>query len=100
VVSILARTCARCGSPFETYAKEYLCSQCRKPHHVSNPRSGSLTRREQQIVTLIKQAKANKQIAYELCLAEGTVKEYLFRIFRKLNVSNRTELALSKMPAE
>jgi DNA-binding NarL/FixJ family response regulator len=45
-------------------------------------------------VALIRQAKTNKEIAYELCLAEGTVKEYLYRIFRKLAVTNRTELAM------
>lgn len=45
-------------------------------------------------MALIRQAKTNKEIAYDLCLAEGTVKEYLHRIFRKLAVTNRTELAL------
>ena len=53
-----------------------------------------LSFREQQIVDLIGQAKTNKEIAYELCLTEGTVKEYLHHIFRKLKVTNRTELAL------
>ena len=36
----------------------------------------------------------NKVIAHELELTEGTVKEYLNRIFRKLCVRNRTELAV------
>jgi len=45
-------------------------------------------------VDLVKQAKPNKEIAYQLHLSEGTVKEYLNRIFRKLAVSNRTELAV------
>ena len=40
------------------------------------------------------QAKLNKEIAHELHLTEGTVKEYLNRIFRKLGMSNRTELAV------
>jgi DNA-binding NarL/FixJ family response regulator len=53
-----------------------------------------LSFREKQVVALIRQAKANKEIAYELCLSEGTVKEYLNRIFKKLQVRNRTELAL------
>jgi len=53
-----------------------------------------LSPREQQIVALIQEAKSNKQIAYELHLTEGTIKEYLYRIFRKLHVSSRTELAL------
>jgi len=45
-------------------------------------------------VDLVRQAKANKEIAYQLHLSEGTVKEYLNRIFRKLAVTNRTELAV------
>jgi DNA-binding NarL/FixJ family response regulator len=53
-----------------------------------------LSFREKQVVNLIKQAKANKEIAYELRLTEGTIKEYLFTIFKKLGVKNRTELAL------
>jgi DNA-binding NarL/FixJ family response regulator len=50
--------------------------------------------RERQIVELIQKAKLNKEIAYELHLTEGTIKEYLNRIFRKLSVTNRTELAI------
>jgi DNA-binding NarL/FixJ family response regulator len=90
------RSCARCGRRFCTLGREYSCSACRKPT-VVDPEPSKHTRlsfREQQIVALIRQAKTNKEIAYDLCLTEGTVKEYLHRIFRKLAVTNRTELAL------
>jgi DNA-binding NarL/FixJ family response regulator len=50
--------------------------------------------RERQVVHLVQQAKSNKEIAFELCLTVGTVKEYVHHIFRKLGVKNRTELAL------
>ena len=53
-----------------------------------------LSVREQQIVDLISQAKRNKEIARQLYLTEGTVRGYIHHIFRKLNVTNRTELAL------
>jgi len=43
---------------------------------------------------LVKQAKSNKEIAFELSLTVGSVKEYMYRLFRKLGVKNRTELAL------
>jgi len=46
------------------------------------------------VVNLVSQAKLNKEIAYELHLSEGTIKEYLNRIFRKLGITNRTELAV------
>jgi DNA-binding NarL/FixJ family response regulator len=45
----------------------------------------------------VSQAKLNKEIAHELHLTEGTVKEYLNRIFKKLEVSNRTALAVWAM---
>ena len=91
------RTCSRCGGRFASFAREYLCPGCRKPDpKVAKglPSSGPLTFRERQIVVLVGRARSNKEIAYQLCLTEGTVKEYLYHIFRKLNVSNRTELAL------
>ena len=92
------RSCARCGNGFHTRGKEYTCTACRKPKTPAAHKPGAaLSFREQQIVALIAQAKANKEIAYRLCLSEGTVKEYLYHIFRKLNVTSRTELALQSL---
>ena len=56
-----------------------------------------LSFREKQIAELVSQAKLNKEIAFDLRLTEGTIKEYLNRIFRKLEVKNRTELAVWAM---
>jgi two-component system nitrate/nitrite response regulator NarP len=36
----------------------------------------------------------NRNVASELGITEGTVKVYLHRIYEKLGVSNRTELAI------
>lgn len=58
------------------------------------PADGRLSNREEQIARLVAEAKLNKEIAFELHLTEGTVKEYLNRIFRKVGVKNRTELAV------
>jgi DNA-binding NarL/FixJ family response regulator len=58
---------------------------------VLNPQ---LSFREKQVVKLVAEAKLNKEIAYDLHLTEGTIKEYLNRIFRKLGLKNRTELAV------
>jgi len=92
------RSCARCGNGFHTRGKEYTCPRCRTPRSRTIHKSGHpLSFREQQIVALIAEAKANKEIAYDLCLSEGTVKEYLYHIFRKLNVTSRTELALRSL---
>jgi len=53
----------------------------------------TLTPREREIVVLLRQGLRNKQIATEMGITEGTVKIYLFRLFHKLDVRNRFELA-------
>lgn len=53
-----------------------------------------LTPREQSVVRLVVQGMVNREIADSLHLSEHTIKNYLFRIFDKLGVSNRVELAL------
>jgi DNA-binding NarL/FixJ family response regulator len=52
----------------------------------------SLTFRELQVSKCAARGKTNKAIACELGLSEHTVKNYLFRAFEKLGVSNRVEL--------
>lgn len=64
------------------------------PKDAAQPRRGaSLTPREREIVTFLRQGMRNKQIAGEMGITEGTVKIYLFRLFHKLGVRNRFELA-------
>ena len=98
-VVIFPHTCARCGGRFGSSSdREYVCPACRAPRPRAKVYTTEPSRREWQIIALIRQAKANKEIAYELCLSEGTVKEYLNRIFKKLGVANRTALALWQPP--
>jgi DNA-binding CsgD family transcriptional regulator len=54
----------------------------------------TLTRREGQLVTLLSQGLKNKEIAWSLRLSEGTVKVYLSRLYQKLGVNDRFEMAL------
>jgi two-component system nitrate/nitrite response regulator NarL len=66
-----------------------------------HPRRGvSLTPREREIVSFLRQGMRNKQIAGEMGITEGTVKIYLFRLFHKLGVRNRFELARCGMPEQ
>ncbi len=53
----------------------------------------ALTPREREIVSFLRLGMRNKQIAGEMGITEGTVKIYLFRLFHKLGVRNRFELA-------
>lgn len=54
----------------------------------------SLTPQQATILTLICRGKLNKQIAFDLSIAETTVKAHLTAIMRKLGVRNRTQAAL------
>jgi DNA-binding NarL/FixJ family response regulator len=89
------KNCCRCGKEFHPGRTERVCPECMKPRPAKRVLSTrQLTMREMQIIKLVQRGKANKEIAYELHLTEGTIKEYLNRIFRKLEVRNRTELAV------
>jgi DNA-binding NarL/FixJ family response regulator len=54
----------------------------------------SLTRRESQLVAQLSQGLKNKEIAKALNIAAGTVKVYMSRLFKKVGVKDRFELAL------
>jgi len=51
------------------------------------------SRRERQIVLLIAEGHTNRRIATQLNISEQTVKAHISRIFRKANVTSRTQLA-------
>jgi DNA-binding NarL/FixJ family response regulator len=62
---------------------------------VINSKGGELlTPRQQQVVALVAEGFSNREAARELKISEHTVKKYLFRIFDKLGISSRVELAL------
>lgn len=53
-----------------------------------------LTRKEKEIVSLICHGYRNKEIAQKLSITEQTVKSHCNRIFKKVGVSDRLQLAL------
>jgi DNA-binding NarL/FixJ family response regulator len=53
-----------------------------------------LSRREQEVLTLVCQGLANKQIARMLDISERTVKVHLGNVFRRIGVADRTSAAL------
>lgn len=54
-------------------------------------RNDNLTRRQHEVLDLMTQGKSNKAIASVLGLTPGTIKMHVSRIFKTLEVSNRTE---------
>jgi DNA-binding NarL/FixJ family response regulator len=53
--------------------------------------AGAMTRREADILRLVAEGYSNAEVARMLWIAEQTVKFHLSNVYRKLNVSNRTE---------
>jgi DNA-binding NarL/FixJ family response regulator len=51
-----------------------------------------LTPREREIVATLCEGFCNKKIARRLDITEGTVKNHLANVFRKLNIAKRTTL--------
>ncbi len=51
----------------------------------------SLSAREKEVLQLMAEGLANKQIALRLAISEHTVKFHLSSLYAKLNVSGRTE---------
>ncbi|MCT4607247.1 MAG: response regulator transcription factor [Marinisporobacter sp.] len=53
-----------------------------------------LTRREYEVLGLIAEGKNNREIAEDLFISEKTVKNHVSNIFKKINVSDRTQAAI------
>ena len=54
----------------------------------------SLTERETEVLKLVSNGMYNKEIAEKLQISERTVKNHLFNIFKKIDVTDRTQAAL------
>ncbi len=68
---------------------------------ISKPRSKvvggemeTLSRREMEILRLMSEGIGNKEIAQKLVISEGTVKNHVSSILRKLNVNDRLQAVL------
>lgn len=53
-----------------------------------------LTKREIEVLKLITEGMLNKEIAYKLSISEKTVKNHISNIFKKIEVSDRTQAAV------
>ena len=60
-----------------------------------NPALERLTPREKDVARLVAQGLTNREIAAQLFLSEGTVRNHVVVVMEKLEVSNRTQLGVA-----
>ncbi len=80
----------------EVYVPPFVMSGSHSLHAGGGERSGGLaglTERQAEVLALISEDIANKEIAYQLGLSEKTVKAHVTAILRSLNVANRAQAA-------
>lgn len=58
-------------------------------------RVGELTPQQLRVLLLLAEGRLSKQIAWEMSIAEATVKAHLSQIFRKLGVQSRTQAVIA-----
>ncbi len=89
------------------YNQRFICQSILENRSLNNQKTQStgktednklkhtkLTKRQKDVLQHIISGHANKRIAYELGVCEGTVKLHVSSILKLLNVSNRTKAAL------
>jgi LuxR family maltose regulon positive regulatory protein len=66
-----------------------------EPHPIPVPHTGeTLTPREVEVLRLVLAGHSNRAIAEDLVISEWTVKSHLTRIYRKLDVTSRTQASV------
>jgi DNA-binding NarL/FixJ family response regulator len=88
-VSAAVRAAAAGGSPLDPKVARVVLDESRRPQPTTD-----LSPRELEVLELVEQGMANKQIARRLGIAERTVKAHLTNVFQAIGVTDRTAAAL------
>ena len=75
-----------------SFIKEF--DEAHKPDVNKKLQHNNLTQREIEVLLLIAEGKNNREIAEELFISDKTVKNHVSNIFRKIDVSDRTQAAV------
>lgn len=78
----------------ETLIDEKLSERVMDNLSETEKRLQSLTKRESEILAAIAKGRSNKEISADLSISEGTIKNHITAIFRKLEVADRTQAAI------
>ncbi len=79
---------------YPRFYAEMLSSLQQESRKETDDLVAKLTSRESQVLDYVAQGYANKQIAFELGISENTVKNFVSRVFAKLNANELTEAAV------
>ncbi len=93
----LVESIKECVSGKQTFSPELMeviSKALRERERVSDTTIDELTDREKQVLRLIAEGQSNKMIAWELNIAEGTVKVHVKRLLSKLGMRSRVEAAV------
>lgn len=82
------------GSPMSANIARKLVTLFREEHAEAKPTTG-ISKRENEILQLLSKGLLYKEIADQLGISVGTVRQHIHKIYEKLHVQNRTE-ALNK----
>ena len=83
------RAAARGDAPLDPKAARALLNARATPAPAD-----SLSEREREVLLMVAEGLANKQIARRLAISEKTVKAHLTSVFRQIGVTDRTQAAL------
>ena len=78
----------------ETYIQASLAPYLKLKMSKKEKALNDLTRRETEVLRLLARGMFNKEIADQLSISEKTVKNHVSSIFKKINVSDRTQAAV------
>ena len=87
------RTVCSGNSVFEKNVADTLSSMLRD-EKFSNPQDFALTEREFDVLKYIAEGLSNKEISQKLFLSDGTIRNYVTNLLEKLNLRDRTQLAI------
>ena len=79
---------ARGGAMLDPFVARRVLDQRRAE---KNSGQAPLTAQEQRLLELVSQGRTNKEIAGDLGLGEGTVRNYLSQLYQRLRVANRAQ---------
>ena len=80
---------------FENVRKQYNSKKSlENAGNNSRKNTFGLTQKELQLIKLITEGKKNKEIAEQIFITEGSIKNMSSKILKKLNLADRTQLAI------